>query len=304
MAKFKYQERTKEALQKRSEQRATKFDSPYKDGVQLYKAVDGENAIRILPPTWDNAEHYGIDVYFHYGIGEDQQTYICPSKMGEGDCPICIEAKTIKPKTKEDEELLKQLKPGKRVLVWIIDRNNEEAGPMLYPMPWTMDKDISAASIDSRTGEILHVDSPDSGFDIFFSKQGTGITTKYNGIRIDRRESPLHSDNSVVNEWLAFVSENPITSIYQVYSFDTIDRAFSGKVSTKNNVTEKLGNSPADRKAFGDRMSMRSTVAEVPETDEDTDEVEEDSEVVEEVVSTGRGKLAAGVSTLRSGKKG
>ena len=301
MAKFKYQERSREALQKRSEQRATKFDSPYKDGIQLYKAVDGENAIRILPPTWDNAEHYGMDVYYHYGIGEDQQTYICPAKMNEGDCPICIEAKTIKPKTKEDEELLRQLKPGKRVLVWVVDRNNEEAGPMLYPMPWTMDKDISAASIDSRTGEILHVDSPDNGFDIFFSKQGTGITTKYNGIRIDRRESPLHSDASVVGEWLEYISDNPINSIYQVYSFETIDRAFSGKVTAKNDVASSHGNTPSDRKAFGDRMSMRSSL--VPPTVEDEEETEEDS-VVEEVVTTGRGKLAAGVSSLRSGKKG
>lgn len=309
MTKFTYKPRGVESLTKRAEQRATQFDSPYREGVKLFKPVEGENAIRILPPTWDDAFHYGLDVYFHYSVGEEQQTYICPLKMNVGECPICLEAKTIKPKNKADEDLLKAMKPGKRVLVWVIDRNKEEDGPLLYPMPWTMDKDISAMSIDPRSGEILHVDDPENGFDIFFTKTGTGITTKYTGTRIDRRESPLHSNTAVANEWLEAVQAMPITEAFVVYDTATIEASFSGKpkapaaattATTRKRMIDDTTEHEAEAEILRTRVGGTAKMTRLTDVSEDTDTTEVEPDATE---VTGRTKLASALSTSRIGRK-
>jgi hypothetical protein len=185
------------------------------DSVRTYTPKAGSHTVRILPPTWDDAKHYGYDVYAHYNIGPDGGAYLCLNKMKNEDCAICDErARAVKA---DDEELDGALKPRQRVACWVIDRDNEREGPLLWLMPWMLDREIVQQSIDKKTGVVYPLDSPEDGYDVSFERQGDGLTTKYVGVQLDRRSSPLSDEADTASEWLEYVKEHPIEDqlVYQ-----------------------------------------------------------------------------------------
>ena len=143
--RFRYQRRTPDQYRKRAEQSGGIYDKWVKDDFERFAAAKGENEIRVLPPTWPEPEHYGLDIFLHYGVGPDNQVYLCPVKMGKGDsCPVCeayaplaehaveLERQGKKMEAKEARENARKLKASKRVLMWVINRKEPEKGPLLY----------------------------------------------------------------------------------------------------------------------------------------------------------------------------
>lgn len=84
---FRYEGRSKADVDKRSSQGANEFDKYLVDAVKMFKPNDKDNTIRILPPTWEKPKHYGLDIWVHYGVGPDRQTYLCLHKMKSEKCP-------------------------------------------------------------------------------------------------------------------------------------------------------------------------------------------------------------------------
>jgi hypothetical protein len=78
---FVYRKRSGEDVKQRANMRGGNFDSFIKPQYKLYKVKDGKNLIRILPPTWEGAKHYGFDLFVNYNIGADNQSYLSLSKM-------------------------------------------------------------------------------------------------------------------------------------------------------------------------------------------------------------------------------
>src|SRR6185295_15722935 len=203
---------------------------------------------------------------------------------------------------------LQSLRCSRRVLTWIIDRNAETEGPKLYSMPWTLDKDISILSIDKDTKGILQVDHPFEGFDIDFKKDGQGINTKYVGIQIARRSTPLSTNTKMVDEWITFIDENPLPSMLNFYDYDKIAKAFdgSGPTTTKDTTPKTrtsrttTGSRGEGNTAFQDRMDqVTEDHTEEYETETELEEEglieDEPEEVVEELkpVSSVRAQVAA-----------
>lgn len=220
---FSYQRRDPTEAKKRAERSSKDWDVYLRDDVKMFKPRDGDNTIRILPATWEGPrDHYGIDIYVHYSIGPDEQTYLCLEKHGKGDCPICTERVRAK-KDHESEDYIKDLEPTRRSLFWMIDRDDERAGVQAWPSPATFDQNVVKVSIDRRTGDVLPIDDPEQGFDIEFNKTGKGIGTKYNGIAIARRDSPLGKA-----EWLDYAIENPLPSILEFQTAEHIEKTLGG----------------------------------------------------------------------------
>jgi len=192
-----------------------------KDAVKLFKPSDKENAIRFLPPTWDKATHYGHDIWVHFGVGPDRQTYLCLHKMKGEDCPICEERQQAV--RDGDEKYAKDLEPKRRVLTYLVDRNAEKEGVQAWAMPWTLDRDICSVSTDRKSGEVLPIDHPDEGYDVLFDKRGAKDRTEYSGVSIDRRDSPLGR-----SEWLDFAVDHPLPEQLIYYDYDHIKKAFGG----------------------------------------------------------------------------
>lgn len=218
---FEYRARDPEAAKRRSEGGGRDFDSFIKRDVTTYKVHDGDNSVRILPPTWDDAQHWGLDVYVHYEIGPDKDSYLCLHKMKGEPCPICEERRQA---AKDgDEEYAKSLEPVKRVLMYVLDRKAEKDGIKAWAAPMSIDRDILKVSIDKRGGELLPIDHPEDGYDVDFERTGKGRNTKYVGLSIARRSSPLDND-----EALDFAVANPLPTILQYYDYEHIAKVFGG----------------------------------------------------------------------------
>lgn len=249
--KFEYRQRSADDVARRAESGANQIDTYIRDSIKLFTPKEGDNLIRIMPPTWDDAKHYGFDLYLHYGIGTDNAAYPCLEKMKGEMCPICEARKAAA--DAGDTELADKLKPNRRVLVWMVDRNDEKSGPVIWSMPWTIDRDLCKLSTDARTGEFLAIDDPENGFDVEFERKGKAQRTEYIGLRIARRSSELGDD-----DWLDLVVNHPIPELINYYDYDHIKRAFSGG-SRAQRESEPGG----DRGGSGKRGTAKHSYEEV-----------------------------------------
>lgn len=231
---FRYERPSREDVKARANMRGGGFDNFIKPEFKRYKVRDGKNLVRILPPTWPKYKHYGYDIWVNYGIGADNQSYLSLSKMDQegGDKDPLVEARR-EAQREGDEKTAKALAPRQRVLVWIIDRNEEDEGPQLWDIPFSVDKDFVNLCLDEDTKEVSYPEDPEEGHDLRFVKEGQGMLTKYPASRMKMlAPSPLHEDPDIQQEWLDYVQENPVPDCLQFYTAEQIGAAFDGTVRT------------------------------------------------------------------------
>jgi hypothetical protein len=235
---FRYQERSREDVRERANMRGGNFDSIIKPAYKTYKVKDGKNLIRILPPTWEKPKHYGFDIFVNYNIGADNQSYLSLSKMKGQKDPLA-EARQAAER-EGDDELAKALRPTQRILMWIIDRLDEDEGPLLWAAPFTVDKAFANLAFDEDTKEVVFVDDPEEGCDVRFHKEGTGMLTKYDASKMKLMAAgPISQDEKQQDQWLEYIAENPIPDCLQYYDYDHIAGVFDGKVATPAEKTEE-----------------------------------------------------------------
>lgn len=231
---FEYKARDDEDTKRRASQGANDFDKILNDKVKMFKPQDGDNRIRIVPPTWENAKHYGLDIWVNYGVGPDRQSYLDLFKMKGEDDPVhdaLVAAKEEIGSTenKDDLQYIKDLTAKKRVLVYLVDRNDPKAGVQAWAMPWTIDRDITKVSVDKENGAVLQIDHPEDGYDVEFEKSGKGARTEYLAVSIARRSTPLGDDR-----WLEYAQDNPLPDQLNYFDYDHIAKALGGKGSHKS----------------------------------------------------------------------
>lgn len=250
-ATFQYRSRDPNAMRKRSEQWNNERDSFLKDHVPLWRPSDGANIIRILPPTWPDAEHYGLDIYVHYGVGPDNSAYLDLTKMKKQPDPITEEV--AEARTRGEEDYAKKMDSKKRVLVYLIDRDKPKDGIMMWAMPWTVDKEIAIQCFDQRTKESLPIDSPDEGYDITITRSGSKDRTEYS-IKIDRHPSAV----KMTDEMLDILEQNPLPDCLIFHTYEHIKEAFRG-----SKPLPPVSGEPTDRgakpEAYGKERSRGET---------------------------------------------
>lgn len=274
---FVYHERDPKKLKERAEQQGGQFDSIFKNGIDTYKPGVGDNQIRILPPTWEDHEHYGLEIWTHGYVGGDRSTYLCPKKMKNKPCPICDAAEESKAAGEKDEA--DQLKAKKRYLYWIIDRDGDSDMPVVWSVSWSMDRDIAALAHVKKTGKILVIDRPDDGYDIIFKRQGQGLNTRYVGLQIDREASPIDESKKKQREILEHITENPLDSILRFYKADHLAKAMDGKSEEKDEDLDD-DDKPKKKKRGRDRDDDEDEDEPKPKRrgrDDDDDDDEEDT---------------------------
>jgi hypothetical protein len=207
--------------------------------VKLFKPREGKNKVRILPPGWPNANHYGYEIFVNYGVGVDEQQYLSLSAMKNEPDPLAEARKQAE--KQGNKALADSLKPTKRVLFYIIDRMAEDEGVQLWAAPWTVDKSFASLAIDEESGAVTMVDHPEEGYDITFYKEGTGLATKYPAerMRIGRDATPLSEDQELADEWLAQISETPVPDVLNFYDYEHIAAAFDGQIRNDKLTSKK-----------------------------------------------------------------
>lgn len=269
---FQYQKRSKDDIKERANMRGGNFDTIFKPKFKQWKPKDGKNRIRILPPTWDDARHYGLDIYCNYNIGPDNQSYLSLSKHGKGPDPL--EEARREAQRDGDKELAKALSPNQRILYWIIDRADEDEGPLLWAAPFTFDRSLSNLCIDEDTKEVIFIDDPEKGRDVRFYKEGTGLLTKYDPSKMKVLEAGvIVDDEGLENEWLDFVQDNPLPEVLNFYDYEHIKATFDGQAGRKDEDEEAA---PVSRKPRAEKAESEDTdrpVRRSSRTQEPVDEV-------------------------------
>ena len=235
-----YKAPTKETASARVNQRGGDYDRLTIDGFDTYRQRDGQNKIRFLPATWDNPKHFGYDVYVHYGVGADEQQYICPLKMRLGPCPVC---EALANASEGDaEELKKKLYATKRVAYFLLDRKSETPEQILvWFAPWKMVDKKMAAQMTTEEGETLEVDNPEGGYDYMYTKTGQQLGTEYSAEKFSRNVSPISDDPDVLKKIMRRIIKHPLPSVLDVKPYEYIANVFNGTVAEKPKADEDDG---------------------------------------------------------------
>lgn len=266
--KFKYKRRGKESVDKRQKQTAGNFDPVFRSDIEIFTAQEGKNRLRILPPTWDDAEHWGLDVWMHSNVGSNNETYICVNSLRGERCAVCDEYSRLT--RSGDDKAAAELKAYKRVCCYVIDRDKPEEGVKLFQMPWTIDRDLATRCTD-EDGEILYLDDPEEGYDISFTRTGKGLKTKYEGIAVARKATPLARDEEQAAEWLEFVTENPILDILVTFDFEHIEAKLLGAAESEDNEDDDDGDEEDAPRTRRSRKSSADEDEDAPFDDDDDD---------------------------------
>ena len=127
---------------------------------------DGENNIRILPPSLeylaDNIDYISVEYLMHFNIGiEGNKTAeICPKTFSKAArCPICeAVAKLYKLNTAEDKVLASQIRAKKRHLFNIIDMNDKEKGIQILEVGPKIYEYLVVFITNPKWGDLLDLD--------------------------------------------------------------------------------------------------------------------------------------------------
>jgi len=288
---FRYQKRDKDTLKERANMKGGNYDTFVKPKFKQWKPKEGKNLIRILPPTWKDARHYGYDIYINYSIGADNQSYLSLSKHEQGPDPLAEARREAQ--SEGDKALAKALNPSHRIMYWIIDRNDEEEGPLLWAAPFTFDKALANLCIDEDTKDVIFIDGMADGHDVRFYREGTGLNTNYDSSKMKvLKASNIHEDEGLEQDWLDFINANPIPDTLNFYDYDHIKATFDGQAgrqdededeksvsrrrAAKDEVEDKPKPRPRTRSSHEDDDEPETTPRQRgPRHDPDDDELED-----------------------------
>lgn len=161
-------------------------------GILSFKSKKGDNFLAFLPQR-DPAEDYFNEIFVHYDVGASGQAFLCPKRMYEEDCPVCMYADTLK-RAGEPKDIYRTFLPTTRFLFFIVDVTNSsetKKGIQIYDAPRTIMTGIIGQSELPRSSEVLDISDPLDGFNLVFRRTGmTQNNTKYEGFqREDRRKA-------------------------------------------------------------------------------------------------------------------
>jgi len=270
-------------------------------GGGFWSPKQGRNTIRILPEVGDMEFFFQSVGRHHLGGGSDAKRIYCPSFTSEGelDCPIC-EMRNILYKQGRDGDKSAADMAGmlnRRRMYWmnIIDRSNEEAGPLVFTPGVTIMNAIVALIQDPDYGDIT---DELEGTDIVIERSGTGLDTEYQ-VLPKRLPSPLSEDDEQAEDWLSTardlsyteVSNNPeedaeLSKGYAIYllPYDRTKAEFDAYFDLDEDEEdyeeeEEVIEVPKRKR----RRSKPEPVEEVVEDEEEEEEEDEPDEVEQEV---------------------
>ena len=136
-----------------------------KRNVPIYQTKEGENAIVIIPPLYEEwiaekkhiNKKFGIAIYYHRGVTPDNGMFVCLRLMKGERCPFCEKWMQLK-----DRQEKKIYAPKVRGAIWVVDVSSKEAqaeGVRLWLFGWAVRTfvDIQLCLRDPETKQVHNI---------------------------------------------------------------------------------------------------------------------------------------------------
>ncbi|MFA5397862.1 MAG: hypothetical protein WC346_17765 [Methanogenium sp.] len=277
----------KEALaqrQKESNERkddSGMFKSIFKSTLprdKQWQASEDEHEINIIPylagknnPNVKEGEPvYNLELFVHRQIGPANDNYICLSKSYGKACPVCdLREKLIKEDC-EDEELLRSLKPSKRVIYNIVcldsPKDIKKGVQVFETSQYLFEKPLIEQATLPKKGGFVPFSDPDEGTKVYFKKKGKGLKTEFTSFQFPAREE---EEEKVTDELLsaAFCIENYL----HIPTYDEVAKSLNAEGAEKEEGEEQ----PED---VSDPEDLSSGEEGEESSEEGSEEGEESSE--------------------------
>lgn len=291
---FKLQDIDPEATKRRGQRSGGNWESPFLPQFAVYRPKPGPNAVRILPPTWANAEHYGLEVYVHKRIGAIASDYMCPKKtLINGKpiskkCPVCAMSDALYATgDKQDKEEAYKWSGREHYVYWVMNRDAEKGDdedPQIYIVSRKADTQIAAAATQ-RSGKIIKVSHPELGQDLIIHRQGqvgdrnTTYSYSFDPLTFDEESGKVQRqyiavDEQRAQEVLDYIAEHPLDTVLKFKSPEELQTIMDGTAMEED---EDAGSDDDQRRGRGRASSRdnggqraRRGAAEEDEGDEET----------------------------------
>lgn len=288
-----YKPRTIEDVRKQADGKRTDRDSFVDSSFAFFRPErDKENQIRVMEPTWEDSDNFGVDIYVHYAVGVDNASYLCRAKMLKEPCPVCEEANRAE--QEGDKDYAKKLWAKLRSLTYVINRQDSSKGPLVWAMPGKLSAEINNKCIGKMTHTVLNIDHKDHGRDVFFDTPSFGGKDggyKYENVTLAEVETPLNPDAKVQEEWLNFIYENPLPELLKFHDYDHIARELNagiGSSSQNQNPPSTVQGEPQQKQQQKEEESGQDVPEgdSVPEKETTTEDSSADQQHEEDVDAT------------------
>jgi hypothetical protein len=237
-----YETRSNDDWERRINQSGSNRERWIKDGYRLYQPLRDENHIRLLPPNFGKyatrpdgtrrpPPHWGMDVFIHWRMGPGKAHLVCPyhtnpsgyteDEFERKPCPLCAEL--ARQERAGNETLIREYRPSKRVLVFMLNMKDPAAGPIAWGMPYTLDRKIAKKCQIRGTGKWKVIDHPEQGYDIFFDRiEGQKQFPDYDNVDFAQESSPIPE---MYADWVA---QNALPDAIVIRTADQIQRIWDG----------------------------------------------------------------------------
>ena len=233
------------------------------DAVDLYKNRVGPNRLRVIPPLEaEELEYYGYEVWVHSQVGNNNDAFLCYSRMRGEACARCERQKDL---WDDDFDLAKQLYPTKRVLLWVQDLFDDEEPekPLLFDCPKTLAAEFLKRSEKKRkgkpTGVYIDPSHPTNGRCVTYdyiapvrAKKGQGGEPgKYENVDLESEAAP-DLEESIMDELV------PFEDCLNHHEYEELQEVDSGGLSSEE--SEELEEPEGDEFAGMDRTGLKAYI--------------------------------------------
>ena len=269
-----------------------KYKSYIKPDYQgmLWKPKSEETHVISILPTYEPKEDrwtfYHV-VYYHGGVGVNEDNYLCNARMFDKKCYICeAKARYImeceRRGEEPDDDRMRALSPAKKVLYnvrVVTDQKTEDEGNKIFEAPGKkIHSAVLGLCVNKRTGAVVSLTDIEDGRDVQFTKEGKGLKTDYVGVQLLERDP-------IPEEWqddLVVLAE-----CYHIPTYEEVKNMFCGEVDEDDG---EMGAVPEDDEEVGEEIEDGDVEGEYASADEEGDEEEV---VVEEQEPPRRGRSRA-----------
>ena len=248
-------EKLKEKYERKQAQRADRF-----------QLKDGENYIRILPPSLEylteDVDYISIEYLCHYNIGLEGKKHaeICPRSFGsKNKCPICETCSKLYKGSAEDKALGKDLYARRRILFNVIDLKEPEKGVQILETGPKIYEDVVVFVTNAKWGDLLDLDEGRNI--VVYKTPGKESSSGYNEYNVTPDPDKTSVRDVLPENWKEKVNQLQ-KAVNPAKSYEDLEKALAGEED--DNETDKDASSHKTTTVVEDE--------DTPQKDERTEE--------------------------------